>query len=447
MTTATARTASIDADSLQREAAASLAEALAQAAVLHLAGERERHRGLLAHAIERAERVIEAGGDARVVASARKVLVQAHAARARDACHGANQLSMGSQRAPTRAACDDGWERVESIVAVAEASAREVQRLATLLDTGAARKALRMAEAAARDARRIVDERNDAQTFHADPGFSFGEGWHLAAAALLANAAIQIEPDRRQTTQAERFLRDAGLTHVLQPYRPRPRSNKQLTELVAQGFLPDPQAAQRKLRSAFLGDEPIPRAITDWIDRRLEGAPPRQKVLLWLRYGAHHAHRNTPYDELLEIARLARAAGLVPVLIGDALRGGPPPPGSVDLTLFFREPPFQGEEMRRAQLQLFEHLKAAHGLVGQLGVTTAGMDGPALLGLPTLYLTQESNVRMRQWVGVVPGYEEIMRGDGYLERIAATLRHWAASRAAWSARIASTGVRAMAPAG
>ena len=81
--------------------------------------------------------------------------------------------------------------------------------------------------------------------------------------------------------------------------------------------------------------------------------------------------------------------------------------------------------MRRAQLQFFEHLKGAHGLVGQLGVTTAGMDGPALMGLPTMYLTGAPNVRLGTWVGTVPGYQEVVRGDGYLERVSDRLRRWA----------------------
>ena len=62
---------------------------------------------------------------------------------------------------------------------------------------------------------------------------------------------------------------------------------------------------------------------------------------------------------------------------------------------------------------------------GQLGVTTAGMDGPALMGLPTLYLTDAPNVRMRAWVGAVPGYRELVRGENYLERASDTLREWA----------------------
>jgi hypothetical protein len=341
---------------------------------------------------------------------------------------------------------------VEEIVAVAEASALLAARLAAEIDNNTAWKAARAAETAARDARRIVDERNHAYTFHADPGFSFGEGWYLAAAAVLAGVAIQIEPGQLQTPQGERFLRDVGLgsdmetlggfpclpavvrgqqswptSHAtrLQPYRSRPRANKHLPEIVARAFRADPLSAQRKLRAAFLGDVPIPQTVIDWVDRRLSGVSSGKKVLLWVRYGAHHPTRNTMYSELVELARRALAANCVPVLVGDAIRGGEIPSGAVDMTLFWKEPIFQGADMRRAQLQLFEHLKGAHGLVGQLGVTTAGMDGPALMGLPTMYLTGAPNVRLGTWVGTVPGYREVVRGDGYLERVSDRLRRWA----------------------
>ena len=84
--------------------------------------------------------------------------------------------------------------------------------------------------------------------------------------------------------------------------------------------------------------------------------------------------------------------------------------------------------MRRAQLQLFEQLRRAHALVGQLGVTTAGMDGPALMGLPTLFLTDAPNVRMDAWVGAVPGYQGVVRGHGALERVGRTLADWSRAR-------------------
>jgi hypothetical protein len=419
----------LDAQPLERAAAGMLADALAQAAALHWPGARDRHRRQVEHAIDLSNRALaaaEAGAaDAGAIASARFTLVKAHAARARDARHGAGQLSLGAQRAPTCGACDDGWQRVEAIVAVAEASALAAARVAAELDDSAAWKAARAAEAAARDARRIVDERNHAYTFHTDPGFSFGEGWYLAAAAVLAGVAIQIEPGKPQTTQAERFLRDAGLSARLQSYRSRPRANKHLPEIVARGFRADPSGAQRKLRAALLGDAPIPQGIIDWADRRLGGIPAGSKALLWVRYAAHQPMRNTRYPELAELARRALAAGLVPVLVGDTVRDGQVPAGAIDMTLFWKEPIFQGDDMRRAQLQLIEHLKRAHGVVGQLGVTTAGMDGHALMDLPTMYLTDAPNVRLGTWVGTVPDYQEALRSDGYLDRVSDQLRRWA----------------------
>jgi hypothetical protein len=412
---------SLDADTLARTAATGLADALARHG--------DCHRRQLEQAIDLANRALaaadEEGADAQTIAGARSTLVKAYAARARDARHGAGQLSLGAQRAPTCEACDDGWQRVEEIVAVAKASALAAARVAAQLDAKAAWQVARAAEAAARSARRLVDERNHAYTFHADPGFSFGEGWYLAAAAVLAGVAIQIEPGKPQTAQAERFLRDSGLGSRLLPYRSRPRANKHLPEIIARAFRDDPLSAQRKLRAAFLGDAPVSQEVIAWVDGRLAGASAGRKILLWVRYGKHHPTRNTTHPELVELARRALAASLRPILVGDALRDGKAPSGAVDLTLFWKDPVFQGADMRRAQLQFFEHLKRAHGLVGQLGVTTAGMDGPALLGLPTMYLTSAPNVRLGTWVGTVPGYQEIVRGDGYLERITDGLRRWA----------------------
>ncbi|WP_437957577.1 hypothetical protein WME76_40715 [Sorangium sp. So ce119] len=441
---------------LERDAAGSLDAALALASSLHTPGQRERYRDLLERAIEQADGALAAAeqeraaaqghelaaGRERILATrmgAHSTLARAHAARAEDALHGAGQLSLSAQRAPTREACDDGWRRAEAIVTGAEASARAAAISATELEGGsprsrvarAARAAAHKAEVAARAARGIIEERNHAYTFHTDNGFSFGEGWYVAAAAVLAGEAIQIEPGNAGTPQAEAFLRDAGVSDRLQAYRSRPRAVKQTTEIVARAFKADPSSAQRRLRAAFLGDEPIPESVTGWVNRRLAeaqaGRSPRKKVLLWIREGSHHPHRNTTLAELLELTDLVRRTGLVPVLTGDAFRGGQVPEGAVDMTLFWKDPTFRQLDMRRAQLQFFETLRRTHGLVGQLGVTTAGMDGPALMGLPTMYLTDATNVRMREWVGAVPGYQEVVREGGYLERVRRVLSEWAAA--------------------
>lgn len=399
-----------------------LAEAIAIVSTQRGRGARDRHRELLGRAVAEAERVIaETEGRARTAALV--VLARAQAARAEDALHGANQLSLSAQRAPSPEDCDDGWRTVAELAEVAADAARRAAEAARLVpERGAAMDAARRGATAADAASALLSHRNDAYVFHATPGFSFGEGWHVAAAALLGGVTVQVEPDQPHTAQAERFLRDAGLGASVRPARPRPRAAKQVTGIVARAFAADPSGARARVRAAFLGGVPAPPDVRSFVDGRA-GEYPGPKVLVWIRRGGHHPGRNTSPAELGELVALVGAAGARAVLVGDAAFG-PVPEGALDLTLFWKEPLFQAEDGRRAQLQLFEHLAAAHGVVGQLGVTTAGMDGPALLGLPTLYLTEAINPRMRAWVGAVPGYVEVVRGAGHLDRIRAEIIRW-----------------------
>lgn len=408
---------------LTRKAATLLEETMALEGRLHLPGVRDEYRSRLEQVVLLASRALGNAVERREVALLQWVLVRAQGARAEDARYGAGQLSRGSQRAPTLSDCEDGWQRVEQIACNAEEAALEAARFARELNTAKAREIARRAEFAGKAAREIVIERNRAYTFHADPGFSFGEGWYLAAAALLAGVPIQIRPGAVQELQAKRFLVDAGLEGSLRPYRSRPASPKHLTHIIAEAFHADAPRAQCTLRAAFLGDESPSAPLRSWIDGNM-GGNPEQKVLLWVRTGDHDVERNTCFDELRQLSELVLNAGLTPIFFGDAVSADLGPTGGIDLTLCWKEPLFQGSDMRRAQLQLFEELKCSHGLVGQIGVTTAGMDGPALLGLPTLYLTQERNVRLGKWVGVVPGYQEVVRAPGYFEIIRTTLHQW-----------------------
>lgn len=402
-----------------QKAADLLAEATALKGRLHLPGVRDDYRARLEQIVLLASDTVES----RESTSLQWVLLRAQAARAEDARYGAGQLSRGSQRAPTLEDCEDGWQRVEEIVCTAEGAALEAARLARLLDTAEAREMAHRAEVAATAARAIVLERNRAYTFHADPGFSFGEGWYLAAAARLAGVSIQIKPGASQEVQAKRFLLDAGLAESLHPYRPRPASPKHLTHIIAAAFQTDGPGAQQTLRAAFLGDASPSSSLRSWVDSHVGGYP-GQKVLLWVRTADHHVERNTCFDELRQLAELALNTGLTPLFFGDAVPANLVPTSAIDLTLCWKEPLFQGPDMRRAQLQLFEELRCRHGLMGQIGVTTAGMDGPALLGLPTLYLTQEPNVRLGKWVGTVPGYQEVVRAPGYFDIVRTTLYQW-----------------------
>lgn len=400
-----------------------LAEATALQGTLHLPGVRDDYRSRLEQVVQLATKALGNEVESREVALLQWVLVQASGARAEDARYGAGQLSRGSQRAPTLEDCEDGWQRVEQIACNAEEAAVAAACFARLLDTARAKEIARRAEVAAIAARKIVLERNRAYTFHADPGFSFGEGWYLTAAALFAGLSIQIRPGAVQEVQARSFLCAAGLEGSLRPYRSRPASPKHLTHIIAAAFRADAPEAQHTLRSAFLGDESPAASLRSWIDGKV-GGKPEQKVLLWVRTGDHDARRNTCFVELRQLSELVVNAGLIPIFFGDAVPAELVPPGAVNLTLCWKEPLFQGPDMRRAQLHLFEELRCRHGLVGQIGVTTAGMDGPALMGLPTLYLTRERNVRLGKWVGAVPGYQEVVREPGYFKIIRTTLQQW-----------------------
>jgi len=412
-----------DSGELSRKAATLLAEATALQGSLHLPGVRDDCRSRLELVVLLATRALGKAVESHEVALLQWVLVQAQGARAEDARYGAGQLSRGSQRAPTLEDCEDGWQRVEQIACTAEEAALEAARFALLLNTDKALEIAHRADIAAKAARKIVKERNRAYTFHADPGFSFGEGWYLAAAALFAGVPIQIRPGAVQELQAKRFLLDAGLAGSLRPYRSRPASPKHLTHIIAEAFHADAPGAQCTLRAAFLGDESPSASLRSWIDGNV-GGNPEQKVLLWVRTGDHDALRNTCFNELRQLSELVLNAGLTPIFFGDAVPADLVPTSGVDLTLCWKEPLFQGPDMRRAQLQLFEELRCRHGLVGQIGVTTAGMDGLALMGLPTLYLTQERNVRLGKWVGTVPGYQEVVREPDYFEIIRTTLHQW-----------------------
>ena len=412
-----------DGGELTRKAVTLLAEATAAQGTLHLPGVRDAYRSRLERVVHLATGALEGAVESREVAVLHGVLVQACAARAEDARYGAGQLSRGSQRAPTREDCEDGWQRVEQIACTAEEAAVAAAGFARLLDTARASELARRAEGAARAARNIVRERNRSYTFHADPGFSFGEGWYLAAAALFAGLSIQIRPGAAQEVQARRFLFDAGLEGSLRPHRSRPASPKHLTHIIAEAFRADAPGAQATLRTAFLGDESPAASLRSWIHGKVGGIP-QQKVLLWVRTGDHDAQRNTCFAELRQLSGLVVNAGLTPIFFGDNVPQGLVSPRAVNLTLCWKEPLFQGPDMRRTQLHLFEELRCCHGLVGQIGVTTAGMDGPALMGLPTLYLTQERNVRLGKWVGAVPGYQEVVREPDYFEIIRTTLQQW-----------------------
>ena len=82
------------------------------------------------------------------------------------------------------------------IVDNARESADKARRLASEVGEFRTRKLVERAERAANLAESMLAARNRAYTFFTTPGFSFGEGWYLAAASCSTNFLSRCEPAR-----------------------------------------------------------------------------------------------------------------------------------------------------------------------------------------------------------------------------------------------------------
>lgn len=143
----------------------------------------------------------------------------------------------------------------------------------------------------------------------------------------------------------------------------------------------------------------------------------RKKVLIWARKAAKSKpdtrYRNSTAWFMREIRDLVLGLGLTPVMIGEKhVSKKDYVQQAVDLREFYKDPAFQGQDTVLKQLRYLDtlrYLPQKEGeVVAQIGVKTGGMDGPALMGLPTIVLdlepSSEFRERMSTWVGKLANY-------------------------------------------
>jgi hypothetical protein len=242
-------------------------------------------------------------------------------------------------------------------------------------------------------------------TYNAD---SFGEAYHVAAAGILdPTAKWRIkngsETDRQR---ARRFFEECGLTltHEVRG------SGSAATGIIAREFRRlGGTEAQRLLKERWFPRSLDLTAIRDYAKCRLAQSP-GEKILLWNRLRAQYeVGRNTKIELLDKLAMLACESELIPIVIGSPLQESRP---WCNLTGLWEVPGLEGY---REQLALIRHLLEEYGLLGSIGNKSGAMDGPALLGLPTLYLEgpkSNKKARMEKWLnGVVPGYKREWRDE------------------------------------
>ena len=215
----------------------------------------------------------------------------------------------------------------------------------------------------------MLAARNRAYTFFTTPGFSFGEGWYLAAASLFAELTIQVRTGTPQERQALQFLNDVGLAKRLVPYRPRPASPNISPTLLQRHS----SVTRIQRRKSFA--MPFGATTCFGTDCRMAERPDGDRHTA--KGTSRHASAITTRTETRLLMSLHALANSLPTwdhpcLLRRRNTKDLDLSGGIDLTLCWRNPLFQTLSMRRDQLQLFEVLRRRHHLVGQIGVTTAG---------------------------------------------------------------------------
>eukprot|EP00051_Salpingoeca_urceolata_P012250 m.151926 g.151926 ORF g.151926 m.151926 type:complete len:378 (-) comp17427_c0_seq1:443-1576(-) len=150
-------------------------------------------------------------------------------------------------------------------------------------------------------------------------------------------------------------------------------------------------------------------AVNAYLNR--QHLPDGNKYLVWIRNGAREASRDTTQEYLNAMLAAVALQGGVPLLIGQ--RNGALNINDTNCSLleFFTDKAFLVNNGFARQLYMFQQLMTCYGVVGQLGVKSGGMDGPALLGLPTITIDVEHAVgevtRMASWGRYMPGYRTV----------------------------------------
>lgn len=196
------------------------------------------------------------------------------------------------------------------------------------------------------------------------------------------------------------------------------------TRIVADAYGRNPETAQEAVEDEWLPEGAkegtatgrSDMSIAEWCHAKGIGKGPSYAFIWYRRSGAKGgAHKEldtsaTATSQIIRAAREGSAADRI-VLIGDGGYDGEAQP-DIDLTEFWTEPgtPFYGSG-RKMQLALFAYLKNANIRVMNVGMRSGALEGPALLGIKTVFLEEKYNLqegRMDQWQGgVVPGFERV----------------------------------------
>jgi hypothetical protein len=241
---------------------------------------------------------------------------------------------------------------------------------------------------------------------------SFGEAYHVCGAVIFRPGSLwkTIAGKPASRTLAASFIQK--FSDVPEATNDCKSNAWKSTEIITDSFrLMAETSARQILRDAWLGYPLDEQPLRDLAQKRLSSLS-GQKILIWNRdrKGAklpYEGERDTSPRLRDQLIRLVKESRYIPVIVGHRIAT---PETSREraachLTELWNEP---GISTHLEQLRFFEHIKNRYQVAGSIGNRSGGMDGPALLGMPTLYLEDPFTAkarRMEQWTRCMSNYK------------------------------------------
>ncbi|HWC27099.1 MAG TPA: hypothetical protein VG474_11000 [Solirubrobacteraceae bacterium] len=214
--------------------------------------------------------------------------------------------------------------------------------------------------------------------------------------------------------QLDTFKRLAGLDP-----RDRFQSPGHATWKVGDAFGGAPRASLEKVRKAWATKVvgPSEDQLKEYLKDK--GIVPEKKyALLWVRLsakrrsGGAHPELDTSVQGVRDLKAALKEGGRDVIIVGDRPNKTDVLEDAIDMVEFWNDDAFKaftGLQGRLAQLRLFDYMVRKGYDVVSIGMRSGAMEGPALLGMPTVYIEEQGNLqheRMEKWLSKVPGWTQ-----------------------------------------
>lgn len=245
----------------------------------------------------------------------------------------------------------------------------------------------------------------------------FGEIYHIGAAMVLCeNFEVYLVGD--DVTWKKKFIDSITSTDYRTKLiseveyselkkRDEFKNLSYMTKIISVKYLCDKES-RRKIRDAFLKKRNENEAcVRKFLNEKISDRT-KMKILIWIRNRRYDSGRNSTIIALKQLRDTVKDMDLDPIFIGNTLvnieeiiTDRP------NFIRFYEDHPFEKDVLR--QLLMFELMRTEFNVKAQIGMMSGGMDGPAFLGMPTIWFATRpvAERRMDDLIDILPQYKKI----------------------------------------